>query len=73
VCGTQDQTKKGIYKKASLKMPFFLESHIKVQEGQVKIRDGILIDDSVDHTFDGKNEYGRVVADLQDLFFLKYL
>ena len=46
---------------------------MKAQEGQVKIRDGILIDDSVDHTFDGKNEYGRVVADLQDLFFLKYL
>ena len=26
-----------------------------------------------DHAFDGKNEYGRVVADLQSLFFLKYL
>ena len=26
-----------------------------------------------DHAFDGKNEYGRVVADLQGLFFLKYL
>ncbi len=26
-----------------------------------------------DHAFDGKNEYGRVVSDLQGLFFLKYL
>ena len=26
-----------------------------------------------DHAFDGKNEYGRVIADLQGLFFLKYL
>ena len=26
-----------------------------------------------DHAFDGKSEYGRVLADLQGLFFLKYL
>ena len=46
---------------------------MKVREGQVKIQNEIPIDDSEDHAFDGKNEYGRVVADLQDLFFLKYL
>ena len=35
---------------------------MQVQEGRVKIQDGILIDDSEDHAFDGKNEYDRVLT-----------
>ena len=38
-----------------------------------KVPSEIHIFSEEDHAFDGKNEYGRVVADLQSLFFLKYL
>ena len=38
-----------------------------------KVPSEIHIFSEEDHAFDGKNEYGRVVADLQGLFFLKYL
>jgi acetyl esterase/lipase len=38
-----------------------------------KVPSEIHIFSEEDHAFDGKNEYGRVIADLQGLFFLKYL